>query len=132
MQHILLVPYSNNQKSSCRTLDKLVNNIINVLSDFEKEKLLIAVINNKNSKRKIILKILKNFELPKVIREVVQSHHFDDDIFQLIRSSNDFHAIDMAIATNKLSKLSLISLGNHENEWIRKHALAKLSRGLWE
>ncbi len=128
-----LLSAATNPRTTGKELNKIVTRVkslwFNALwFNCEKEKILVAVLRHKNTKKQTVFRIVKEFENYLVRREAISTPHFDDNMFQIIRQYNDSHAIDMAIGTNKLSALSLISLGTHENSWIRKHALAKLSR----
>ena len=124
-----LLELARNQKETGESLDKLVTKVKKyLLWDIEIECVLLAILQHPNVKRKTVCRIIKSFDIYMVRRAAIGMPYFDDDIFQIIRHHNDKVAIDMAIESNKLSALSLISLGTHESEWIRKHALAKLSR----
>ena len=111
------------------SLNKIITKVKKYIwFNYSKERVLIAIIENPNVKRETVCEILKYFNIHSVTLTAIESPHFDDDMFQIIRHYNDNIAIDIAISSNKLLALSLISLGTHENEWIRKHALSKLSR----
>ena len=124
-----LLALARNPKETGESLDKLVTKVKRyLLWDIKAEHVLLAILKHPNVKRKTVCRIIKSFDIYMVRRAAIGMPYFDDDIFQIIRHHNDKVAIDMAIESNKLSALSLISLGTHESEWIRKHALAKLSR----
>ena len=125
-----LLALARNPKETGESLDKLVTKVKRYLHlwDIEAEHVLLAILKHPNVKRKTVCRIIKSFNIYMVRRTAIVMPYFDDDMFQIIRQHNDNVAISMAIDSNKLSALSLISLGTHENEWIRKHALSKLSR----
>ena len=124
-----LLVLAQNPEATDSSLNKIITKVKKYIwFNYSKERVLIAIIENPNVKRKTVCRIIKSFDIHMVRRAAIGMPYFDDDIFQIIRHHNDKVAIDMAIESNKLSALSLISLGTHESEWIRKHALAKLSR----
>lgn len=124
-----LLALARNPSETGESLDKLITKVKRSLHWYsDQEHVLLAILQHPNVERKTVYKIVKSFDMYMVRRAAIGTPYFDDDMFQIIRQYNDNVATDMAIGSNKLSALSLISLGTHENAWIRKHALEKLSR----
>lgn len=112
------------------TEDSSLNYIVDQLSTINSKiqsKILVSIIHNPNVSKSTIFNIANKFHHWKELYAIIETPHFDDEIFQLIRPYANVWAIYRAIGTNKLSVLSLIALAADDNDLIRKSALEKLS-----